>query len=159
MWNTRAILRKLFKRKALLVHIIDGLRPHGAPFDLLVTNERPLFLFHDFLSSRWVRDFVNTAGADVGVGTDCMARAIPTGDFRERSNLISGLLPLALQFRWCPYKRLLDLAQLSRTTVQKGAGRLDDLLLGRSCVVACHTNVFLMQNHLHQVERNTLDLV
>jgi hypothetical protein len=66
MWITRAILRKLFKRKALLVHIIDGLRPHGAPFDLLVTKERPLFLFHDFLSSRWVRDFVNTAGADDG---------------------------------------------------------------------------------------------
>lgn len=59
------------------------IRPHAAPFDLLVANERPLLLLHDLLSSSRVRDFVDTAGADVRVGANRMACAIPTGDFRN----------------------------------------------------------------------------
>ena len=137
----------------------DGLRPHATSFDLLVANERPLFLFHDLLSSSGVRNFVDTAGADVGVGANRVTRAIPTGDFRERSDLVSGLLPLALQLHWCPYKGIFHLTQLGRTTVQKGAGRLNDLLPSRSCVVACHADVLLMQNHCYQIKRNTFDLV
>jgi hypothetical protein len=88
-----------------------------------------------------------------------MARAIPTRDFCERPHLLLRLLPLALQFHWCAHKCLFDFAEFGRTAIQKGTGRLDDLLPGRSCVVACHTRVFLMQNDGHQVKRNVLNLV
>ena len=116
-------------------------------------------MLDDLLSSSRVRDFVNAAGADVGVGTNSVTCAIPAGNFGERANLVFRLLPLALQFCWRAHKGLFDFAQLGRTSVQKGTGRLDDLLPGGSGVVARHANVFLMQNHCHQIKRNALDLV
>lgn len=88
-----------------------------------------------------------------------MACAIPTGNFRKRSYLLLRLLPLALQLRWRAHKCLFNFTQLSCTAVQEGTGCFGDLLPGRSCVVAGHARIFLMQKHCYQVKRNVLDLV
>ena len=88
-----------------------------------------------------------------------MAGAIPARHLCQRPDLIFDLLPLAQEFRWSAHKYIFHFAEMGGATVQKRVGRLDDLLPGRSCVVACHANVFLMQNHCHQIKRNALDLV